>query len=317
MTLYLSPEMVVGLSPGLPLARGGVPMFANACKLATRYTYPVITARRHFDRTTKCGCAAFIVLNDQGWIATAAHLLGADDALQRSCREISDYSGKILAIRQDPRLTHQEKRRKISRLKTDPKWVTNVTFWWGRDGVRLREVRLLPEADLAVGRLEPFDPEKFRPFLVVKDPACLDVGTPLCKLGFPFQRVDALYDETGGEFRLSTGSQPSAGFPTEGIYTRTLSAGKSSDGRYEIKFLETSSPGITGQSGGPLFDSRGTLWGVQSRTDMHSLRVHTRTPGKARSADEVLSVNLGVAIHPELIVSFLRDNDVRFRLSDY
>ncbi|HEY7585437.1 MAG TPA: serine protease [Candidatus Deferrimicrobiaceae bacterium] len=292
-------------------------MFADACKLAIRYTYPVITARRYFDRTTECGCAAFIVLNDQGWIATAAHLLAADEALQRSCREISDYSGKILRIRKDSRLTHKEKQRRISGLKTDPKWVTDVTFWWGSDGVRLREVRLLPEADLAVGRLEPFDPERFRPFPTVKNPACLDVGTPLCKLGYPFQRVNATYDGPGGGFRLAAGSLPTAGFPMEGIYTRTLSAGRSSDGRYEIKFLETSSPGITGHSGGPLFDSRGTVWGVQSRTDMHSFRVKTRIPGKARSGDEVLSLNLGVAIHPELIVSFLRDNDVRFRLSDY
>jgi hypothetical protein len=292
-------------------------MFADACKLATRYTYPVINARRYYDHTTECGCAAFVVLNERGWIATAAHLLAADDALQRSSREISAYQGKILDIRQDPRFTEQEKRRKISRLKTNPKWITNVTFWWGLDGMRLREVRLLPEADLAVGRLEPFDPEKFRPFPVVKDPACLDVGTPLCKLGYPFQRVKAAYDETGGEFRLTMGPLPLAGFPMEGIYTRTLSAGKSSDGRYEIKFLETSSPGLMGQSGGPLFDSRGTLWGVQSRTDMHSFRVCAKTPGKGRTDDEFLSLNLGVAIHPELLVCYLKDNGIPFHLSDY
>ncbi len=292
-------------------------MFADACKLAARYTYPVIIARRHFDRTTKCGCAAFIVLNEQGWIATAAHLLAADEAFQRSSREISDHQAKTIGIRQDQRLTRQIKLLRIARLKTDPKWVTNVMFWWGRDGMRLREVRLLPEADLAVGRLEPFDPEKFRPFPVVKNPASLDVGTPLCKLGYPFQQVKASFDESGGEFRLSTGSQPLTGFPMEGIYTRTLTAGKSSDGRYDIKFLETSSPGLSGQSGGPLFDSRGTLWGVQSRTDMHSFRVLTRTPGKTRTDDEILSLNLGVAIHPELLVSYLKDQGIPFLLSDY
>ena len=267
-------------------------MFADACKVATRYTYPVVIARRYFDRTTDCSCAAFVVLNEQGWIATAAHLLAADEALQRSCRE-------------------------ISRLKTNPKWITNVSFRWGDDGMRLREVRLLPEADLAVGRLEPFDPERFRPFPVVKDPACLDVGTPLCKLGYPFQQVKASYDESKGGFRLSTGSQPLAGFPMEGIYTRTLSAGKSSDGRYEIKYLETSSPGLIGQSGGPLFDSRGTLWGVQSRTDMHSFPIRTRIPGRERTKKEILSLNLGVAIHPEVLVNYLSDHGIPFRLSDY
>jgi hypothetical protein len=292
-------------------------MFANACKLAARYTYPVITARRRFDGTIACGCAAFIVLNDQGWVATAAHLLAADDDLQRSCREISDYDGKVRRIRQEPQLTDKEKRRKISHLSTNPKWVTNVSFWWGSKGISLRELRVLPEADLAVGRLEPFDPERFRPFPVVKDPGCLDVGTTLCKLGYPFQRVRAAYDESDGGFRLSTDSLPLAGFPTEGIYTRTLSAGRSSDGRYEIKFLETSSPGLTGQSGGPLFDSRGTLWGVQSRTDMHSFRVRTTTPGRERTGNEVLALNLGVAIHPELLVRYLTDYRIRFRMSDY
>ena len=292
-------------------------MFANACKLAIGYTYPVIFARRHFDRSVSCGCAAFVVLNEQGWIATAAHLLAADDDLQRSCREVSAYNRKILDIEQEPRLTDEEKRKRISRVKTDPKWVTNVSFWWGREGIQLREVRLLPEADLAVGRLEPFDATRFRPFPVVKDPACLEVGTPLCKLGYPFQRAKASYEESCGAFRLSPGSLPLAGFPMEGIYTRTLSAGRSSDGRYEIKFLETSSPGLTGQSGGPLFDSQGTLWGVQSRTDMHSFRIHTRTPGRKRTAEEVLSLNLGVAIHPELLVRYLTDYGIGFRKSDY
>jgi hypothetical protein len=292
-------------------------MFANACKLAARYTYPVVIARRHYDKTTKWGCAAFVVLNEEGWIATAAHLLAAEDALQRSCREISDHYMKVRAIREDARLSEKGKRLKLSRLKPNPKWVTDVTFWWGSEGARLKEVRLLPEADLAVGRLTPFDPERFRPFPVVKDPATLDMGTTLCRLGYPFHRIQVSYDETGGAFRMATGPLPLSGFPTEGIYTRTLSAGRSSDGRYEIKFLETSSPGITGQSGGPLFDTHGTLWGVQSRTDMHSIRILTRTRGKARADDDVLPLNLGVAIHPELLVRYLTDNGIRFRMSDY
>ncbi|HEY6074797.1 MAG TPA: hypothetical protein VIV15_15800, partial [Anaerolineales bacterium] len=131
-------------------------MFADACKLAGRYTYPVVIARRYFDRSVECGCAAFIVLNKEGWIATAAHLLAADESLQQSCKEISAYYGKVISIQGRDDLTVDEKRRKISRLKTNPKWVTNVSFRWGHDGMRIREVRLLPEADLAVGRLAPF-----------------------------------------------------------------------------------------------------------------------------------------------------------------
>ncbi len=292
-------------------------MFADACKLASRCTYPVIIARRHYDRTTKCGWGAFVVLNESGWIATAAHLLDADAALQRSGREIAEYESKVLAIKQDRGLSGEVRKRKLSRLPANPKWVTDVEYRWGREGVRIREVHLLPEGDLALGRLEPFDTRTFAPFPVVKDPARLDVGTPLCKLGYPFQQISASFDESCREFHVSTGPQPLAGFPMEGIYTRTLSGGKSSDGRYEIKFLETSSPGLTGQSGGPIFDSYGTLWGVQSRTDMHSFRILTRTPGKSRVENEVMSLNLGIGIHPELLVSYLKDNGIPFRLSDY
>jgi hypothetical protein len=50
---------------------------------------------------------------------------------------------------------------------------------------------------------------------------------------------------------------------------------------------------------------------------MHSIRILARTPDKGRSEDEVLSLNLGVAIHPELLVNYLADNGIRFRLSDY
>ena len=103
----------------------------------------------------------------------------------------------------------------------------------------------------------------------------------------------------------------------EGLYTRTLQAGKSGDGRYDIKFLETSSPGLKGQSGGPILDANGTVWGVQSRTDNYQYGFIARTERNGMEVEEDQSINLGVGIHPELIVSFLTDNGIRFYLSDY
>lgn len=291
-------------------------MFADALRLASRYTCPVIISRRRYDRSVECGCAAFVLLNDEGWIATAAHLFAAEEELAQSARRIDGYFRKIASIQRDRRLSAQQKRRRIFRVPVDPKWVTHVTYWWGRDGVRLTDVHLLPEADLAVGRLDPFDRKAFPRYAVLKNPRRLKVGTPLCKFGYPFERIDAAYDEAQGRFRIRTEPLPLSGFPLEGIYTRTLCAGKSADGRYEIKFVETSSPGLTGQSGGPLFDTRGILWGVQSRTEMHAFRVRAHFTDGGRAGNKVLSVNLGIAVHPELLVCYLRDIGIRFRLSD-
>jgi hypothetical protein len=103
----------------------------------------------------------------------------------------------------------------------------------------------------------------------------------------------------------------------EGLYTRTLSAGKSGDGRYDIKFLETSSPGLRGQSGGPILDVNGTIWGVQSRTDHYAYGSVSRVEKDGREIEEDQCINLGVGIHPEVIVHFLADNGIRFALSDY
>lgn len=55
-------------------------------------------------------------------------------------------------------------------------------------------------------------------------------------------------------------------FPIDGIMTRNIISGKSQDGIFEFKWLETSSPGLRGQSGGPTFDKDGNIWALQSQT---------------------------------------------------
>jgi len=49
-------------------------MFANAYKLASCFTQPIIISTRSFNKTVECGCGAFIVLNNEGWIITVEHL---------------------------------------------------------------------------------------------------------------------------------------------------------------------------------------------------------------------------------------------------
>lgn len=292
-------------------------MFAKACKQASGFTRPVISLRRFYDGTTQCGCGAFIVINADGWALTAAHLFRARDAFSQHARDITDYYMRIHAVQQDPGLSDAQRRRKILRLKINSRWITNHAFWWGGDGVDLTDIRFLPEGDLALGRLDPFDPGDFPAYPVFKDPATLDAGTSLCKLGYPFHTIEAGFDEGAAAFSLSPGIRGLACIPIEGIYTRTLAGGTSRDGRYAIKFLETSSPGLTGQSGGPIVDARGTVWGIQSRTEARAIGSYAGTGTDGHVSTESQFINLGVGVHPDLIVAFLRDNGVPFTLSDY
>ena len=47
-------------------------MFAEAYKIASQFTRPVIISVRRFDGALENGQAAFVILNKDGWIATVA-----------------------------------------------------------------------------------------------------------------------------------------------------------------------------------------------------------------------------------------------------
>ncbi len=277
----------------------------------------MVISRRYFDRSTDCGCGAFIVINDEGWIVTAAHLLSSYGRIQKDSEEIIEYYHTIHTIEQESGVPTGEKYERIRSLRENPKWITNLSYWWGADGVQLSDIRPLPEGDLVLGRLSPFDPAAWPSYPVFKSPDDLSVGTALCKLGYPFQKVHAIFREANNSFELGPSVRTLACFPLEGLYTRTLYAGDSGDGRYAIKFLETSSPGLKGQSGGPILDANGTVWGVQSRTDNYAYGFVTRVDRDGTEVEQEQCVNLGIGIHPELIAAFLADNGIRFSLSDY
>ncbi len=291
-------------------------MFSRAIRKASGFTRPLLTIRRYFDKTTDCGCGAFIVLNEDGWIVTAAHMWRSHDDSRQHARELSYYDGTVGQAMRDRSADRRTRRERVFGIKANPRWITSHAFWWGRDDVAIEDVAFLPEADLAVGRLVPFEPEPGTAYPVLKVPSGADVGTSLCKLGYPFNRIDASFDETDGSVALAPGILPLTLFPIEGICTRILPAGRSRDGRYEIAFLETSSPGLIGQSGGPIFDTEGKVWAIQSRTDIHPMCASVLEGKTGRKLRERHFLEVGVGIHAGVIASFLSDRRVSFSVSD-
>ena len=291
-------------------------MFANAYELASNFTYPIIISNRFFDNSVKCGCGAYIVINDDGWIITVAHLLNSHFEFIKHKDLMSNYEKQVQIIQQNQKLNSKQKLKKVKQLKTNPKWIINHSFWWG-DGVKLKDIKPLPEGDLLVGRLDPFDPKMIKSYPFFKDPTNLKIGTSLCKLGFPFYEIKATFKEDTGTFKLASDALPLPLFPIEGIYTRNLITGKSKNGKYDLKFLETSSPGLRGQSGGPIFDVRGTIWAIQSKTIHFELGFSPKVEKKGREIEENQFLNVGIGVHPSLIVEFLRDNSINFNISDY
>jgi hypothetical protein len=293
-------------------------MFAKAYALARCFTNPVIISMRFYDRSVECTGGAFVVLNDEGWIITAAHIWESFLAFQKHTRELKAYKQQLEAIEQDQRLTTKQRNKKLRQIKPNSRWITNHSFWWGWDGVTIKDVKALPPGDILIGRLEPFDQTMVRTYPIIKDPSKgLNIGTSLCKLGYPFHRLEASFDETKDMFVLAPGVVPLPLFPIEGIYTRNAISGRSKDKKYEIKFLETSSPGLRGQSGGPIFDTNGTVWAIQSRTHHFPLGFSPRVKKNGKEVEENQFLSVGLGVHPELIVAFLKDSGISFKLSEY
>jgi hypothetical protein len=242
-------------------------MFSKSYEIARQYTKPVIISSRSLDKKVNCGGGAFVILNNEGWIITVAHLFETSLKTQNDQPLIKKYEQDVKEIEGNPKLKSHTKIKKISKLHKDPTLITVDSYWWGGDGIVLTDVKIFPEIDLAIGRLDPFSPDSAIKYPKIKNPDKLNPGTSLCKLGFPFHQITATFDEQKNTFVLSPGALPLPLFPIEGILTRFKMNGKTSDGKYDKKFIETSSPGLRGQSGGAIFDTDATIWGIQSHTD--------------------------------------------------
>ena len=261
-------------------------MFADAYETAREFTRPVVISTRTWDGTVNSSLAAFVILNEFGWFATAAHVLSAFFTARQQADEIAAY-------RENPS------------GEPNPKWITNQSFWWGWDGINMAEVHVRAESDLAIGRLEPFEPGVVNAFPTVVDAGHLRPGTSLLRLGYPFHSMQATF--SGNQFHLPKEALPAPLFPIEGIYTRQIRV----EGSILPRFIETTSPGLLGQSGGPVVDIDGALWGIQSRTHHLDLGFSPRLQRGEEVVEEHQFLNVGIAVHPNEILDLCDEKGVR------
>ncbi len=291
-------------------------MFANAYEIARKFTMPVIISLRYYSGKVNCSCGAFIVLNDEGWILTTAHIFNSYLQYGQHKKQMQKYEEEKKAIMENPGYDQKQKKKRIAHLKIYPGWILNHSFWWGMDGAILDNIKILKEGDIMVGQLKPFDKTKFREYPRFMNPVNMKIATSLCKLGYPFHRIEAHFDEDKHRFEIKKEMIPTYPYPIEGIYTRELFKGITEDGKYRMSFLETSTPGLMGQSGGPIFDTNGVVWAVQSRTLHHPLGFSPKIVTNGKEIVENQFLNVGVGIHSGLIRQFLKNNDIKFESAD-
>lgn len=280
-----------------------------------QYTLPVMSSRRLESGAVECGMASFIVLNSDGWILTAAHVIRDLITFQEHIKEKREYDDRVKALTSNTKLSASQRRKQIKRLVKNNSWIVNHSLLWGAPGSRVREFHADGPADIAIGKLEPFEQSDFPVCATFKDPSqAMPTGTSLCRLGFPFYQINADFDEGAGVFRMDGSLFPVPFFPNEGIHTRLSVRVHPQSGR-KVTFVETSSPGLKGQSGGPILDRDGAVWALQSHTMHLPLGFSPQIKEKGKVLTEHQFMHVGYGTHVQEIINLLEQHKVAYTLS--
>lgn len=294
-------------------------MFSKAVQVASRFTLPVVISSRTVRGNCRSSIGACIVVNAEGWVLTAAHLFGLIQQQERQALDHRNYHEEVKDFEHAVSSKTPHRKREIRHIKKPGKdSVCNHSVWWGMDGVQIKDVLLQPANDLALGRLEPFDAGRIAGYPVFKKPSQnYAPGRSLCRLGFSFHEITPTFDEERGAFLLPQNALPLPFFPLEGMLSRFV--------RYKMQgapddepgmFIETSSPGLRGQSGGPIFDAEGVVWSMQSHTRHYPLGFMPQIPGRAKGHVSHQFLNVGVGVHVDPILKFLEQQGVSHQRAD-
>lgn len=287
-------------------------MFAKACERVYKFTRPLIISTRTVDGTVSSSCGTFIIINPEGWILTAGHLFDSFVKYQqdmKKIKEVEEINARKASMAVQGAMTLPDT------IQLDPKWITNHSFWWGGDGLRITSVYVNREIDVALAKLDGFRPDMVQEYPIFRDPDTMRPGTSICRTGFPFANIATDFDEGSKSFRIRNGVLPLPFFPNDGIHTRNvLKQNKSKEGNYDMLYVETSTPGLKGQSGGPIFDTNGHIYAMQVQTNHIPLGFHPISEYDGKSIVENQFLNVGIGVHGKLLQQIMRDHHISFKV---
>jgi hypothetical protein len=291
-------------------------MFINAIEINSKYTRPIHTITKQYSSNDVIpGAATIFFINDEGYALTCKHVI---ELLAQSEPINKNYEAFKLEKNKLPK--NGKLKRNIKALKLKYKISDNSTVQLQNTFIDCVDTMtnikwfVHPDYDLAIIKFEGFKKLNCTDFPVFKkDSSEIKAGKYLCRLGYPFPEFTNFdYDKQNDTIIWTkTGVNASPRFPIEGMVTRFLAnSGK--------KFgIELSTPGLRGQSGGPLFDTDGIVCGMQSRTkhlhlgfDIENKEILSK--GKKKKVDNYSFIHLGECIDVDVIKDFLKLHNVSF-----
>jgi hypothetical protein len=291
-------------------------MFVNAIERVDLFTRPLHSIVRLYGHDVVVpGTATLFFVNQEGCAVTCKHvadLIAQADSIFQNYRE---FQGARTSVVRDKNANHLIGQLEAKyKLSVDTIIRVRNNFVGCVDQFQQLHIDRHPTQDLALLRFEGFNRILYKSHATfLGDTSRIKPGRSLCRLGYPFPeftnfRYNASVDDIEW---INTGKATSPSFPIDGIVTRLAGDGN------VISGIELSTPGLRGQSGGPLFDTTGLIYGMQSATNHlhlgfdiedHEVLIN----GRKRRVSNYPFLNVGRCVHVDVIKAFLREKGVTF-----
>ena len=283
-------------------------MYKKAIKDNSKYLLPFIEGIKYYSSNEiEHALGTMMILNKNGDILTCKHIAKdfiENDILSKRYKEfLNDFNSASAE--------EKEKIEKKYGFKGNSVVLTNINLPFNIAGKIGIEIKFHNYLDLAVIRFNGvnFECDRYPVFSKLLP----EQGQSLCKLGYAFPEYSYFeYSKKDNNIILKkemTSHFPL--FPMDSIMTRLIA-----DEKGVISMFETSTPGLRGQSGGPVFSPEGVVYGIQSMTRHLDLNFDVNTIVKRGVSKKKVTytpfINLGVAISSVKIIEFLKENNIEF-----
>lgn len=296
-------------------------MFQQAIEKVLQFTRPLHSISRTYSGLVLPGSSTFFFVNDQGIAITCKHVAEMIPAAQNISQQFLHFKTELNAIPKDNKF-----KRNLQGLELKYKYLPETTIQLKNnflncfDTIQEITCHAHPTLDLAILEFKGFNKIFYTSHArFLKDSSKIKQGMSLCRIGYPFPEFSNFRHNPGTDDIewTNTGNLNSPSFPIDGIVTRFV-ANSAAEG---ITGIEMSTPGLRGQSGGPLFDSNGTVYGMQFATNhLHlgfDLKDHEIiNNGKRTKVSNNPFLHVGICVHADKIKEFLREKNISFTETD-
>lgn len=294
-------------------------MLVKAIEEIQKFTRPVHFIVRYYGNDfASPGTGTLFFVNDEGVAITCKHIADniilSDQINQRYqlIKKEKEALGSKVDGKYKKQLTALESRYGLIKQETiiQIKWTIINSF----DTIATIDCINHPSLDLSILKFKGFSNLGYTSKAVfINNQEEVKQGKYLCRYGYPFPEFDNFrYDPVRDDIEYTaTGIVSTPSFPIDGIVTRHLG-----DGR-QIVGIEMSTPGLKGQSGGPLFDINGYIYGMQYATNHLHLGFDMKnreivSGGRNTKVNNQPFLHVGHCVHAEKIKEFLREHKINF-----